>query len=90
MTVGGCSVATGLAAHGVQAEIVTVAAPEQDMGVTLELGLGEHDESELGQCRFVHAAAHQQVTDADADVVDDLAHRWITRLKSVLERAACQ
>jgi hypothetical protein len=72
---GGHPVAAGLAADGVQAEVIAVAAPEQDVGVTLELAFGQHHESDFRERRFVHQPARRQVADSDADVVDNLAHR---------------
>ncbi len=70
----------GLAADRVQAEVVTVAAPEQDVGVILELAFGEHREAELRQRRFVHPPARRQVADSDTDVVDNPAHRGLNPL----------
>src|SRR5438876_10052146 len=46
---GGHPVAAGLAADRVQAEIITVGAPEQDVGVTLELAFRQGHESEFRQ-----------------------------------------
>jgi len=75
MRTGGHPVAAGLAADCVQAEVITVGAPEQDVGVTLELAFRQHRESEFSERRFVHPPARRQVADSDADVVDDLTHR---------------
>jgi hypothetical protein len=71
---GGHAVATGFAADRVQAEVITVGAPEQDVGVILELAFRQHNESELRQRRLVHPPARRQVADSDADMVDDLSH----------------
>jgi hypothetical protein len=71
---GGHPVAAGLAADRVQAEVIAVAAPEQDVAVTLELAFGQHHESDFRQRRFVHPSARRQVADPDTDVVDNLAH----------------
>jgi len=59
----------------VQAEVITVAAPEQDVGITLEVAFREDHESELRQRRFVHPPARRQVGDPETDVVDDLVRR---------------
>ena len=83
----GCHpVTAGLAADRVQAEVIAVAAPEQDVGVTLELAFRQHRESELRQRRFIHPPARRQVADSDTDVVDDLAHRPFNPSRSVVGR----
>jgi hypothetical protein len=72
---GGDPVSTRLAADRVEAEVIALAAPEQDVRVALELALGRRDESELAQSRLLHQTARRQVARPDTDVVDDLAHR---------------
>ena len=74
-----------------QAEVVALATSEQDVGVAFELALGQHDESDLRQRRFVHSPARRQVADSDPDVVDDLAHRPVTPLSPVgMERTVAR
>jgi hypothetical protein len=53
---GGHPVAAGLASDRVQAEVIAVASLEQDIGITLELAFGQHDESDLGQRGLVTSA----------------------------------
>ena len=86
MGTGGHPVAAGLATDGVQAEVIVVAAPEQDVGVTLELAFGQHHESDFRQRGFVHQPARGQVADSDADVVDDVAHRPFDSLSAGVVR----
>jgi hypothetical protein len=64
----------------VQAEVIAVPAPEQDVGVTLELAFGQHHESDFRQRCFVHPPARRQVADSDTDVVDNLAHEQFNPL----------
>ena len=72
MSTGGRPVATALGADGVQGEVVTVPASEEDVCIALELAFGKDHESEFRECRFIHCAAQRQVTDSDFDVVSGL------------------
>ena len=71
---GGHSVSTRRAADRVQAEVVTLSAAEQDVGISLELALTQDGEAKLSERSFIHTAARRQIADPDADVVDDVAH----------------
>jgi hypothetical protein len=71
---GGHPDAARLSTDRVQAEVVVLAATEQDIGVSFELAFAQHGEAELAQRGFVHPTTCGQVADADADVVDDAGH----------------
>jgi len=71
---GGHSISTRFAADRVQAEVVTLAAAEQDVCIPLELAFAQHGEAKFSECSFIHSTARRQIADPDAYVVDDVAH----------------